>query len=196
MSEKHGKRSRAAFGTVLGEHEGVQVFSSDYASLAAARGPGASSLVHRWRGHVTGVKYQCVELARRYLLIRNGVLLPSVRNAADIFGLRSVRRLSDGARLRMTAHANGSSGAPPVEGALLVWAPEGAFAGTGHVAVVVAVDLQRGTVDVIEQNVTDAVWPANRHRSRRLRLLRDVCYAVQSPRCTRILGWMTTVPSS
>lgn len=59
---------------------------------------------------------------------------------------------------------------PPVVGSLIIWAPEGYFKHTGHVAAVVGVDEGTGTIHIAEQNVTDRRWPNGLSHARSFRL--------------------------
>jgi hypothetical protein len=109
---------------------------------------------------------QCVELSRRYLILRHGLTFDSIGMAYEIFDLPHARRLADGALHRWHAHRNGRSTVPPRVGSLLIWEPVGYFRTTGHVAVVV--DVQPGHIDIIEQNVEDTEWDVALGCSRRL----------------------------
>jgi len=103
-----------------------------------------------YNGIYTGIKYQCVELARRYYLIKYGVLFQNVDIANDIFGLHMLVDFMSGQRLFWNTHLNISTSPRPVVGSLLIWAPLGLFEGTGHVAVVV--NVSKNYVYIIEQN--------------------------------------------
>ena len=83
----------AEFGTLLGiTHGGVQVFSCDYDSIMdkaiCTRSDFQSSSDD---GTFFGFKWQCVELARRYLVINHGVTFESIPMAYDIFDLKNVK---------------------------------------------------------------------------------------------------------
>ena len=52
-----------------------------------------TSPFNRWHGVPTGFTYQCVELARRYLIINHGVTFESIPMAYDIFDLKNVQVL-------------------------------------------------------------------------------------------------------
>jgi hypothetical protein len=110
-------------------------------------------------GTFTGIKWQCVEFARRWLLDNMGVVYGDVDTASDIWGKISfVIRVADGRRLPLQSFINGSS-VPPATGDLLVYAKE--YLGTGHVAVVTEVDLAKGRIKVAEQNFLNRPWPGN-----------------------------------
>lgn len=178
----------AKFGTVLGVTDGgCQVYSCDSKSMPWSDVFGMSNY---YNGEYTGMKWQCVELARRYLLINHGVVFESITMAYQIFQLQYVRRVSDHVRVPMSAHPNGSRD-PPVKGSLLIWEPRGFFTRTGHVAVIIGVG--RDYVDVVEQNVQDRIWPAGVLYSRRLPIGRTSDGGMKI-KCTYsdsvVLGWM------
>jgi surface antigen len=87
-------------------------------------------------------------------------------------------------------NTNVESNVRPKKGSLLIWAPEGKFKPTGHVAVITKV--QDDYVDIAEQNVEDAVWPDGVQYSRRLPA--TVSQEGFELHCTysdsKILGWM------
>ena len=113
-------------------------------------------------GTYTGIKWQCVEYARRWLLVNKGVVYGDVDIAADIWGLDFVTRVKDKTRLKMSTYPNGEE-KPPQVGDLLIYAK--AFLKTGHVAVVSNVDLKSNTVQVVEQNFNNTKWAKNYARS-------------------------------
>lgn len=138
---------------------------------------------NRTNGTYTGIKWQCVEYARRWLLINKGAVYGDVDIAADIWS--KIDYLSDvetNKKLPLENHLNGSKQAPQ-PGDLLIYAK--AFFGTGHVAVVNGVNIEQGFVTVGEQNFNNQPWPAN--YSRKIELLnRDQRYWLLDP---YLLGW-------
>jgi len=60
--------------------------------------------------------------------------------AYDIFKLRSIRDVNSQNRLPLNAFKNGAKHHPQV-GSLLIWGEGGEFEETGHVAVVVVVEV-------------------------------------------------------
>ncbi|ORY36750.1 hypothetical protein BCR33DRAFT_721959 [Rhizoclosmatium globosum] len=172
----------APFGTLLGTTlNGVQVFSCN----STATSPIEPNYVN---GIYTGEKWQCVELARRYLIITQNITFDSIEMAYDIFDLPNFQGI-DGSSVLISKHKNTLSTTRPVVGSLLIWASQGFYVPTGHVAVITHVT--DDFVEIAEQNVQDTVWLPNQHFSRRLSL---IC----SPTCTitdtyegEILGWMT-----
>jgi len=98
----------------------------------------------------TGLKWQCVEYARRWLLINQGAVFGDVGTAADIWtNIDRLTRVSDQTVVPLVACLNGSE-QPSQFGDLLIYAK--AFYGTGHVAVVLGVDPTQKLIWVGEQN--------------------------------------------
>ena len=184
----------APFGTVLGVTDGnVNVYSCDYATLnkwnvLLLR----ESMQMTFNGHYTGFKYQCVELARRYLLANLGMTFDSIRMAYEIFELECVTRPEDGKLFALDRHKNGSS-VRPVKGSMLLWNPKGDFERTGHVAIVTR--CSDSEVDIVEQNVHDSVWPDGQTYSRRLQAQSSDDESAFHIKCdlpgSEILGWCT-----
>ncbi len=112
---------------------------------------------NRVRGTYTGIKWQCVEFARRWLLRNRGVVYGDVDYAIDIWNkIDHYTRVADGKAIPVKAYENGAS-SPPQIGDLLIYAK--ALFGTGHVAVVIATGPAEGTLEVAEQNYRNQAWP-------------------------------------
>ena len=78
-----------------------------------------------WNGIYTGIQFQCVELARRYLLANYGLLFDGVNNAYEIFGLRTIQ-IGSNQHLYWPSHPNKSCHLPP-PGSLIIWNPKGHY---------------------------------------------------------------------
>ena len=113
-------------------------------------------------GTYTGIKWQCVEYARRWLLVNKGVVYGDVDIAADIWGLDYVTRVKDKTKLKMSTYPNGNEKQPEV-GDLLIYAK--AYLNTGHAAVIANIDRKLHTVQVIEENYNNTKWANNYARS-------------------------------
>ncbi len=181
----------AKFGTILGYAPGqVPVYSSDDESVDDESIPNRHAYLHYVDGIFMGYKWQCVELARRWLYINKGYIFDDVPMAYDIFSLRKARHISDGTELPLHAFANGCQ-RPPEPGCLLIWEEGGEFEVTGHVAIITEVSTDY--VRLVEQNVDNHVWPESRNYSRQIK-------ARQTPegnfwiQCStgdgEILGWV------
>jgi len=147
------------FGTLLGISDGqVQVYSCDSATSPLL--PQSNNL----NGIFTGLKWQCVELARRWLLVNEGWVFDDVDVAFDIFSLTFGKRL-DGTKVDLKSYSNGSR-VRPRKGSMIIWKKGGAMETTGHVAI--SVEVSDSFVRVVEQNVFDAIWPQGQNFSREL----------------------------
>lgn len=187
----HHATTPAPFGTVLGHGPGgTAVHSSDYDTVDREAMPTRQSFHSIVDGVYMGFKWQCVELARRWMYQNCGYVFDDISMAYDIFRLRQVKVIADDSTLPLHSFRNGAT-RPPEPGCLLIWNEGGEFEVTGHVAVVTEVLPDR--VRCIEQNVHDTVWPEGQHWSRELPLRRtaeggywlDCTYPDAS-----ILGWV------
>lgn len=117
---------------------------------------------NRLDGTYTGIKWQCVEFTRRWLLRNRGLSFGDVDVAADMWALSSLTRPSDQVSVPLKTHENGSA-QPPRRGDLLIYGRE--YLGTGHAAIVLSVDYRKGIVRVAEQNFKNQKWPGHFARS-------------------------------
>ena len=110
----------------------------------------------------TGIKWQCVEYARRWLLQQKQVVFGDVDIAADIWGLEQVTNPINKKTFTFESITNGAE-IPPKRGDLLIYSEE--YLGTGHVAVVVSVNEEQKTINVAEQNFENKLWKEKYARS-------------------------------
>ncbi len=114
------------------------------------------------KGIYTGLQWQCVEFARRWLFINKGVVFGDVDTASDIWNeTHFVTRVSDGRQFPLQSYLNGST-EPPQVGDLLIYVKE--YLSTGHVAVVTKANPAIEVIKVAEQNLSNRRWPANHAR--------------------------------
>ena len=99
-----------------------------------------------WNGIYTGIKYQCVELARRFYLIRYGLLFNEVLGAKDIIHLHTIYNMENKRYIQWPTYLN--VGLPTI-GSLLIWDITKKFP-HGHVSIVIKITQKY--VEVIEQN--------------------------------------------
>lgn len=167
----------SAWGTVLGTAPGdVPAYSNCNADCVVFE-------PHRVNGVYTGIKWQCVEFARRWLLQHRGAVYGDVDVAADIWdSIDQLERVGDGRAIPLTAYPNGARQAP-MAGDLLIYAS--AYLGTGHVAVVTEVDLAARKLRVAEENYRNEAWPGD--------YAREIDLVVQDGRYwlldAYLLGW-------
>lgn len=133
-------------------------------------------------GNYTGIKWQCVEYARRWLLVNKGVVYGDVDIAADIWGLDFVTRVKDKQKFKLVSFTNGDKNQPQV-GDLLIYAK--AFLKTGHVAVISKIDTQSQNIEVAEQNYNNTKWPGDFARNIPY-IERDGQYWILDP---YLIGW-------
>jgi hypothetical protein len=127
---------------------------------------------NRWEDTYTGIRWQCVEMARRWLIARRGLTFGDVDLAIDIWDqIDQYRDIQSGQEYPVVSILNGAD-APPEVGNLLIYAK--ALEGTGHVAVVTELTLPdgdvAGNVEVAEQNFANRPWQGD--HARRIPLLR------------------------
>ncbi len=190
------KKPFLPFGQTLGFAPGnVPAFSSDYATVDHEKLTDRHAYRHYVDGIFTGYKWQCVEFARRWLLVNKGYVFDDIAMAYDIFNLTVVSDIKTGEKLPLKSFENGSLRFPE-PGCMLIWNEGGEFDVTGHVAIVT--EVQPTYIRVAEQNVEYTSWE-NQPFSRELP-------AVMSPegnywiQCSytdaSILGWVIQTEDS
>lgn len=145
------------YGMVLGVSSGeVKAYSNCQASCMINEAA-------RVDGIYTGVKWQCVEFARRWLLLNKGAVYDDVETAADIWTeIDHLTHVASNKKLKLESHLNGAV-QPPRVGDLLIYAR--VFHNTGHIAVVTGVDQKKGIIEVGEQNYNNEMWPDDHART-------------------------------
>lgn len=164
----------APFGTLLGTAPGNVPVYSCYCRSEDARGPlGAeaeeSTIQVLEQTCFCGLRWQCVEFARRWLVLTRGLSFTGIDYASEIFDLPELLNVATGLSAPWRAVLNGSecgSSGRPVVGALLIWDKGGAFEQTGHVAVIT--EVTGSAVRIAEQNYGHVPWPEGRDFSREL----------------------------
>ncbi|UJR32297.1 hypothetical protein I4U23_019761 [Adineta vaga] len=142
---------------------------------------------HYFHGIFTGFKWQCVEYARRWLLIRKTCIFRSVRSAADAWHeLSHIERVTDGKKFPLIPHANGSS-TKPKKDSLLIYSlcRDLPF---GHIAIIT--DVGDDFICIAEQNYRFHRWSGNFARQISM-TYKDGRYYLNDR--FRIDGWMEIV---
>jgi hypothetical protein len=103
-----------------------------------------------YAGIVYGIKYECVEFARRYYIQKFHVTFPQVENAYELFDLKYVIDLRSKKKIRVHVIPN-SDRVLPEPGDMIIWKPEGQYHTTGHVAIMKEI-VNRSIVTIAEQN--------------------------------------------
>lgn len=136
----------------------------------------------------TGLKWQCIEYARRWLYQTNNLSFCLINFAYEIW--TDIHYCYNPATKKQTAflnHANGSSTVPRT-GDLLVYAKT--FLQTGHVAVIVEINIEQKWLRLAEQNYHNKIWPAHYSRQIDLNIIKknnqSIIYSLDD---SHILGW-------
>lgn len=120
-------------------------------------------------GTYTGIKWQCVEYARRWLLVNKGAVYGDVDIASDIWDkITFLTEIKTNKKIPLKSNLNGSK-QPPKVGDMLIYAR--AFNKTGHVAIVVDVNDKQGSIEVAEQNYSNKIWGNN--YARKIKLIKS-----------------------
>lgn len=118
-----------------------------------------------------GYKWQCVEYARRWLIINYGIYFESISCAYQIFDIKNVTNLKTNKYHFFKGFENKNK-EPPKFGDLIIF-PIGWGQPWGHVAVCTRVDLDNEYIEIAEQNDDHGrLWDDYNSHSRRLLLLK------------------------
>lgn len=112
---------------------------------------------------ISGMKWQCVEYARRWLIENKNVTFADVQYAYSIWDLKSGERVDTNEEVPLFQFENNISKTPPQVGDLLIYSSKIAI--TGHVAIVAGVD--DTSITIAEQNHSNDFWEGDNY-SRRL----------------------------
>lgn len=121
-------------------------------------------LPHVKEAVTTGLKWQCVEYARRWLIENLGYTFKDVGYAYQIWDLKSATQVTTGHDVKFTHYQNQKTREMPAVGDLFIY--DHSFTSTGHVAVVVGVE--QDTVLIGEQNYFNRPWDAEGYARRLL----------------------------
>ncbi len=115
--------------------------------------------------HYIGVIYQCVEYARRWWMINEGITFGSIDSAHEIIYLNQAKNIYNNTSIPLARSINGTAANPPKRGDLVIYYPQENNPDWlfGHVAVVVDVDLAMGIVSLAEENYNNQRW-VNPHK--------------------------------
>ena len=139
---------------------------------------------HFVHGVFTGYQWQCVEFARRWLLIRKGCTFRDIPCACNIWAdVPYIERVTDGQNFRLHPVRNGSP-EPPKKDSLLIYSRNHKMP-YGHVAIIT--DVTSDSVYIAEQNNLYHYWPGNYARQEALRFYNGLYYIDDED---PIIGWM------
>lgn len=132
-----------------------------------------------------GLKWQCVEYARRWTFLRKSSTFDSVRGASDIWNeIKYVERVNDKKTFPLKQHANGSPN-PPTNESYLIY-PVQKDMPFGHVSVIV--DVLPNAISIAEQNFYFYYWTHNYARQIPV-VVRNGLYYIADGEYV-VTGWM------
>ena len=137
-----------SFGKLLGKTKfNVAVYSNAGAPTKRPR--------NFFRGEFTGLRYECVEFARRFLIAAKQVTFPSVRSAAQIWDIKRFVSVNQKEEVQLR-HYYPTVDTRPMLGDLVIFA-RSVDAPHGHVGVVINCRRYRDKLFVYfcDQNFTD-----------------------------------------
>jgi len=172
------------FGQLLGvSRDGTAAYSNGQGAFVSTQ----SNYQHEL---LTGLKWQCVEYARRWFYNNHKLIFDDVDFAFDIW--YQINSFYNPATLAKVATKNYScpNQVAPEVGDLLVY--NKGYLGTGHVAIIDSVDLGKGLITVIEANYENTLWPSNFSRAIPLDLHNDG-FGLNEP---YLLGWKRVASGS
>lgn len=125
------------YGELIGTFNGVNAYSNQQGLLN-------SDETNYYNGIYTGIKWQCVEYARRYLIVRNGITFSDVNNAYEIPSAKFTKLNGNSVIMNNNVAV----------GSLIIWPQYYKIDGyEGHVAVVSSISTKG--IRVAEQNYDD-----------------------------------------
>ena len=141
----------------------------------------------------SGMQWQCVEYARRYLITKLGVTFASVDGAEDVFALKTVESIENGKKYKFKTYKNnlncrGKNNMPRVND-VIIWARNKHDTPYGHIAVILKIEGDQ--IFIGEQNWSNDAWTSPRPPPHS----RVLTFKKYNNRCTiidgnyTILGW-------
>lgn len=162
------EQCNAAFGELLGQSFATKAFSNCSGNCVSDE-KNELSLGKIDKPIFTGMKWQCVEYARRWLIENRGVTFGEVEYAYNIWNLPFAETIDTHKKIPVLTFKNKQSKEAPKVGDLLINSVQLAI--TGHVSVVVGVE--HDSIIIAEQNYFNRPWETSTY-SRRLLLDKDV----------------------
>lgn len=158
----HAQEIGKDFGTIIGSNKGTIAYSNysnDHTSHETHH------IIYKETPVFTGMKWQCVEYARRWLIEQRGISFGDIDYAVNLPSLKDFFMLGDEKRVIKLKHfLNAMPENSLLKGDLLIYDTSYAPI-TGHVAVVVKITHKH--VFVAEQNNNNMIWE-DRNYSRKI----------------------------
>lgn len=167
-----------AFGTVLGSNKGIFAYSNGNSDFI-------SEEFYENVGIFYGMKWQCVEYARRWLIGLFGISFGRVEAAEDIWSLEGFVFVENLEKVSIEKVENGS-GCKPEVGNVVIYGRGGKEIPYGHVAIVV--DVGEFGVRLAEQNWENDYWPGDYSREINFTVADGRYYLIDEE--YPVLGWI------
>ena len=178
------------FGKKLGYFKNVPAFSNCNNSFKSDLN---NFINYKNENIFSGMQWQCVEYARRYLITKLGVTFSSVNGAEDVFALKTVESIQDGKKYKFKTYKNNfdckrSNNMPKVND-VIIWARNKNDTPYGHIAVILKIEGDK--IYIGEQNWSNDAWTRSPPQS----YSRILTLKTNNNRCSiidgnyTILGW-------
>jgi glutathionylspermidine amidase/synthetase len=157
----HNSKKKTAcvtkFGKKLGYFKNVPAFSNCNNSFKSDLN---NFINYKNENVFSGMQWQCVEYARRYLITKLGVTFSSVNGAEDVFALKTVESIQDGKKYKFKTYKNNfncqrSNNIPKVND-VIIWARNQNDTPYGHIAVILKIEGDK--IYIGEQNWSNDAW--------------------------------------
>jgi hypothetical protein len=177
------------FGSILGIDD-FKIISFSCNDLNLSNQNESSNITINNKKIYCGIKWQCVELVRRWLIINKSITFQQINYAYELFynEILFFNPFNESI-VTVNIHNNGSKIKPHI-GSLIIWDSTDKYI-TGHVAVVVNID--NNYIYISEQNWTFNKWSNNYSRSILINKNINRYYLDDSdtnPFNCKILGWI------
>lgn len=164
-----------SFGSVLGQFKKAVSYSNcndNYCINNRTEGGNyiSKDLLGSSEDIYTGMKWQCVEYARRFLVLEKRVTFESVDSAFQIFDIQYVKDINSNNSYLFESYLNGNNTPPEVDDLIIF--PKTNQSPFGHVAVITKVDFNLGFIGVGEQNI-NRIWEDETNYSRLLIITKE-----------------------
>jgi hypothetical protein len=167
------------FGTLLGINNGVPAYSNNNSDFISED--------HNYIGDfLSGLKWQCVEYARRWIITTQSLTFHEVQCASDIWHLNSLFQVSNNDVKVPLYRIPNDSECPPSPGDLLIY-KNGNDAPYGHIAIISQV--YSDMIEISEQNWDNCYWTGNFSRTMPLTKIHGHYFLIDEE--YPIIGWMT-----
>ena len=104
----------------------------------------------KYENIIYGLKYQCVEFARRWVVHVFNVVFEDVNNADDIFQLSHAKNIETNKSVPFI-HIKNNKNEFPKPNDIIIWKKCNLYKNTGHVAIVTKI-ISNSMVQIAEQN--------------------------------------------